>query len=274
MFQTAVSASAPCGWSRVCSCASLLLHLPCDDEFKAVRARSTIQSPVDLLGVNAWHATELAGRGVAHTHWEGANYHGGPASRPDAARNPSGAESQHEGKRLFSPASEVVVVVVVGTILTRQIVLEPLLKACPVLVRRAAAAARHPVMPHCSDATTRGFCHWPIRTFRPCSFARPWRGVRRALIFASTVPAMSLLFTSATCAQAHACTPTNCHLPRARVQRLSHVSVSTPTRSKRGCSVSASALDRLGLPARSSQNTCVCTCQLAWQSVQTSAHGA
>ena len=53
---------------------------------------------------------------------------------------------------------------------------------------------------------------------------------------------MSLLVTSATCAQAHACTPTNCHLPRARVQRLSHVSVSTPTRSKRGCSVSASAL--------------------------------
>ena len=197
--------------------------------------------------MNAWHTTELTGRGVAHTCWEGANYHGGPASRPDAARNPSGAESQHEGNTndwcLFSPASEVevVVVVVVGTILTRQIVLEPLLEACPVLLRRAAAATRHPVMPHCSDATTRGFHHWPIRMFQPCSFARPWR-TRRALIFSNTVPVMSLLVTSATCAQAHTCTPTNCHLPRARVQRLSHVSVSTHTRSKRGCSVSASVL--------------------------------
>ena len=69
---------------------------------------------------------------------------------------------------------------VVGTILTRQIVLEPLLEACPVLLRRTAAASRHPVMPHCSDATThaatRGFHHRPIRTFQPCSFARPWRG--------------------------------------------------------------------------------------------------
>ena len=48
------------------------------------------------------------------------------------------------------------------------------------------------------------------------------RGVRRALIFASTVPVLFVLVPSATCAQAHTCTPANCRLvPRGPRQRLS-----------------------------------------------------